>query len=112
MTDQEKLDQLRDANFTLRMALKGVAGKCASHASYFGSLQEDSENWKEIEIDEALDNIGGWYETQANGEVYYHAYNFLHFMAITYFPAMVLALPLTLVDKLNKYPASNPYRTA
>jgi hypothetical protein len=57
MTDQEKLDQLRDANFTLRMALKGVAGKCASRASYFGSLQEDREEWKEIEIeiDEALD---------------------------------------------------------
>jgi len=57
-----------------------------------------------VGLEQALDNIGGWYETQANGEVYYHAYNFLHFMAITYFPAMVLALPLTLVDMLNKYP--------
>jgi hypothetical protein len=65
-----------------------------------------------VGLEQALDNIGGWYETQADGEVYYHAYNFLHFMAITYFPAMVLALPLTLVDKLNKYPASNPYRRA
>ena len=65
-----------------------------------------------VGLEQALDNIGGWYETQANGEVYYHAYNFLHFMAISYLPAMVFALPLTLVDKLNKYPASNPYRTA
>ena len=58
-----------------------------------------------VGLEQALDNIGGYYETKPNGEVYYHAYNFLHFMALTYFPAMVLALPLTLVDKLNKYPA-------
>mgnify|MGYP003642858756 FL=1 len=57
-------------------------------------------------LDQAIDNIGGWYETQADGEVYYHAYNYLHFMAISYLPAMVLALPLTLVDRLNKRPQS------
>ena len=55
-------------------------------------------------LDQAIDNIGGWYETQADGEVYYHAYNYLHFMAISYLPAMVLSLPLTLVDRLNKRP--------
>ncbi len=55
-------------------------------------------------LDQAIDNIGGWYETQADGEVYYHAYNYLHFMAVSYLPAMVLALPLTLVDRLNKKP--------
>ena len=65
-----------------------------------------------VGLDQAIDNIGGYYETKANGEVYYHAYNFLHFMAISYLPAMVFALPLTLVDKLNKYSASNPYRRA
>ena len=53
-----------------------------------------------VGLDQAIDNIGGWYETKSNGEVYYHAYNFLHFMAVTYIPAVLLALPLTLVDKL------------
>jgi len=57
-----------------------------------------------VGLDQAIDNIGGWYETKPNGEVYYHAYNFLHFGAVSYFPAMVLALPLTLVDRLNKQP--------
>ena len=56
-------------------------------------------------LDQAIDNIGGWYETKPDGEVYYHAYNFLHFMAVSYLPARVLSLPLTLVDKLNKRPA-------
>jgi hypothetical protein len=58
-----------------------------------------------VGLDQAIDNTGGWYETKPDGQVYYHAYNFLHFMAVTYLPAMVLALPLTLVDRLNKYPA-------
>ena len=57
-----------------------------------------------VGLEQALDNIGGYYETRPDGEVYYHAYNFLHFGAVTYLPAMVLALPLTLVDMLNKYP--------
>tara|TARA_R100000995_G_scaffold54308_1_gene26623 strand:+ start:261 stop:587 length:327 start_codon:yes stop_codon:yes gene_type:complete len=54
-----------------------------------------------VGLEQALDNIGGYYITTLEGEVYYHAYNFLHFMAVTYFPAMLFAPLLTLVDWLN-----------
>ena len=58
-----------------------------------------------VGLTQAIDNIGGWYETKANGEVYYHAYNFLHFMALTYLPAMVLAPCITAIDWINDAPA-------
>jgi len=58
-----------------------------------------------VGLPQAIDNIGGWYETKASGEVYYHAYNFLHFMALTYLPAMVLAPFITAIDWINDAPA-------
>jgi phosphoglycerol transferase MdoB-like AlkP superfamily enzyme len=54
-----------------------------------------------VGLDQALDNIGGWYETREGGEVYYHAYNFLHFSAVTFLPAMLFAPLMTLTDWLN-----------
>ena len=58
-----------------------------------------------VGLHQAIDNIGGWYETKASGDVYYHAYNFLHFMALTYIPAMVLAPCITEIDWINDAPA-------
>ena len=58
-----------------------------------------------VGLPQAIDNIGGWYETKASGDVYYHAYNFLHFMALTYIPAMVLAPCITVIDWINDAPA-------
>ena len=58
-----------------------------------------------VGLPQAIDNIGGWYETKASGDVYYHAYNFLHFMALTYLPAMVLAPCITAIDWINDAPA-------
>ena len=54
-----------------------------------------------VGVELALDNMGGYYVTNPDGEVWYHAYNFLHFAAVTFFPAMFFAPLLTLVDWLN-----------
>ena len=58
--------------------------------------------------DLALDNMGGYYVTNPDGEVWYHAYNFLHFAAVTFFPAMFFAPLLTLVDWFNDAPTRPP----
>ena len=54
-----------------------------------------------VGLDLALDNMGGYYVTNPDGEVWYHAYNFLHFAAVTFLPAMFFAPLLTFVDWLN-----------
>ena len=54
-----------------------------------------------VGLELALDNMGGYYVTNPDGEVWYHAYNFLHFCAVTFLPAMLIAPLLTLTDWLN-----------
>ncbi len=54
-----------------------------------------------VGVELALDNMGGYYVTNPDGEVWYHAYNFLHFAAVTFLPAMLFAPLMTLIDWLN-----------
>ena len=55
-----------------------------------------------VGVELALDNMGGYYVTNPDGEVWYHAYNFLHFAAVTFLPAVFFAPLLTFVDWLNR----------
>ena len=57
-----------------------------------------------VGVELALDNMGGYYVTNPDGEVWYHAYNFLHFAAVTFLPAMLFAPLLTFVDWFNDAP--------
>ena len=46
----------------------------------------------------AIDNMSGWHTIQENGVVHFHQFNLLHYMAITYFPAMIISPFILLID--------------
>tara|TARA_R100000995_G_C3464108_1_gene114734 strand:- start:325 stop:630 length:306 start_codon:yes stop_codon:yes gene_type:complete len=60
-------------------------------------------------LEQAVSNISGWYEVE-EGAVEFHQYNLLHFLAVTYVPAMLLAPIWCLIDWANA-PRKN-HRTA
>jgi len=57
--------------------------------------------WYFSGLDQALVNISGWHET-VGGEVVFYNFNLLHYLAMTYFPAMMLAPIWSLIDWVNK----------
>jgi hypothetical protein len=57
--------------------------------------------WYFTGLDQALANLGGWFEAKESGDVFYHSYNFLHFMAITYIPALILAPVIMIINWAN-----------
>tara|TARA_R110000851_G_scaffold68214_3_gene153528 strand:+ start:639 stop:947 length:309 start_codon:yes stop_codon:yes gene_type:complete len=46
----------------------------------------------------AINNMSGWHTVQDNGVVHFHRFNLLHYMAITYFPAMIISPIILLID--------------
>lgn len=46
----------------------------------------------------AINNMSGWHTVQDNGGVHFHRFNLLHYMALTYFPAMIISPIILLID--------------
>lgn len=59
MTDQEKIDQLKDQIFKLQMVMKGASGIAAAGASSQETSAFDKQTFKKIEnqLDEAVEEI-------------------------------------------------------
>ena len=58
--------------------------------------------WYFSDLDQALNNVSGYHITQDNGIVHFHHFNLLHYMFLTYIPAMVIAPIGCFVDWLNR----------
>lgn len=63
---------------------------------FFGML------WYFTDLEQAINNVGGWYEVYDNGVVHFHAFNLLHYMGITYIPAIILAPFGCFIDWVNR----------
>jgi len=58
--------------------------------------------WYFSDLDQALNNVSGYHIIQDNGVVHFHHFNLLHYMFLTYIPAMVIAPIGCFVDWLNR----------
>lgn len=65
--------------------------------------------WYFSGLEQALTNISGWHEIKGS-EVLWHEFNLLHFLAMTYLPAMILAPIGCVVDWVNR--PRREYKTA
>tara|TARA_A100001515_G_C4469003_1_gene176203 strand:- start:249 stop:446 length:198 start_codon:yes stop_codon:yes gene_type:complete len=59
MTDQEKIDQLKDQIFKLQMVMKGVSGIAAAGAAWREDSAFNKKTFEKIEsmLDEAVEEI-------------------------------------------------------
>lgn len=58
MTDQEKIDQLKDQIFKLQMVMKGASGIASAGASSaFSAFDKDAFKKIENQLDEAVEEI-------------------------------------------------------
>ena len=59
MTDQEKIDQLKDQIFKLQMVMKGASGIAAAGAEWQETSAFNKQTFKRIEsqLDEAVEEI-------------------------------------------------------
>tara|TARA_R100001509_G_scaffold57093_1_gene31521 strand:- start:1668 stop:1865 length:198 start_codon:yes stop_codon:yes gene_type:complete len=59
MTEQEKIDQLKDQIFKLQMVMKGVSGIAAAGAAWQETSAFNKQTFKKIEnqLDEAVEEI-------------------------------------------------------